>query len=344
MRKAFAACIAASALSLNVMAEQAFMAPLVKESVLLDVDASEYVVIVGERGHILISPDGESFEQVQVPTQSTLTATTIQGDNVWAVGHDAVILHSADRGKTWEIQNFEPELQRPFLDVVFFNESEGIAVGAYGLFYRTTDGGATWESERHASLLAPMDREYLEDIKEEDPEFYQQELNSILPHINRVTPQDGVLYLAGEAGLLAYSDNGGREWSRYEVDYTGSFFDIRPLDENTLLAVGLRGNMFVMRDDVWEYVNTCSTSTLNSIFVASDERVVALGNNGMLVSAQRPLPVSEHDPYASTSRCEPAKGISTRQVDDKAALLNAVQFNGQTFAVSANGIKKMNLK
>ena len=74
MRKAFAACIAASALSLNVMAEQAFMAPLVKESVLLDVDASEYVVIVGERGHILISPDGESFEQVQVPTQSTLTA------------------------------------------------------------------------------------------------------------------------------------------------------------------------------------------------------------------------------------------------------------------------------
>lgn len=344
MRKALAACLAAS-LSLGAIAEEAFIAPLVEQSVLLDIAATDYVVIVGERGHLLLSEDGEAFRQLPVPTQSTLTATTIQGDNIWAVGHDAVILHSADKGSTWEVQNFEPELQRPFLDVLFFNAEEGIAVGAYGLFYRTTDGGKSWHSERHASLLDPLDREYLEDIREEDPDFYQQELNSILPHINRVTLDDGIIYLAGEAGLLARSNNRGREWERYAVDYTGSFFDIRPLDASAVLAVGLRGNMFVMRDEnTWQYVNTCSTSTLNSIFVASENRVVALGNNGMLISAERPLPVSENDPYATSTKCEPAAGISTRQVEDKAALLNAVQFNGVTLAVSANGIKKMYLK
>ncbi len=344
MKKVIAVSLAAS-LSFTAVADTAFQAPLVKQSLMLDIDATQYAVMVGERGHILTSQDGENFTQANVPTQSTLTATTIVGDKVWAVGHDAAILYSADRGNTWQVQNFEPDLQRPFLDVHFFNESHGIAVGAYGLFYRTRNGGKDWQSERHASLLAPMDREYLESVREENEEFYQQELNSILPHINRVTFDRGTLLLAGEAGLLAYSQDQGQSWERYEVDYTGSFFDIKPLDASTVLAVGLRGNMFVMRDQQqWEFVNTCSTSTLNSTFVASDSRVVALGNNGMLITAQRPLPVSEVDPYANPLDCQPAKGISKRQVDDKAALVNAVQFQGKTIAVSASGIKTLNLE
>merc|ERR1711964_9194 len=79
----------------------------------------------------------------------------------------------------WEIQNFQPDLQRPFLDVLFFNEKQGIATGAYGLFYRTLDGGKTWTAERHASLLDPMDQEYLEDIRKEDEDFYQQEIKTV---------------------------------------------------------------------------------------------------------------------------------------------------------------------
>lgn len=343
MKKVIAASLAAS-LSFTAVADTAFQAPLVNQSLLLDVDATEFAVMVGERGHILTSSDGENFQQATVPSQSTLTATTIVGDHVWAVGHDAAILHSSDRGESWEVQNFEPDLQRPFLDVHFFDSEHGIAVGAYGLFYRTRDGGQNWQAERHASLLAPMDLEYLESVREESEDFYQQELNSILPHINRVTFEDGTLYLAGEAGLLAHSADKGQSWQRYDVDYTGSFFDIKPLDRSTVLAVGLRGNMFVMRNGQnWEFVNTCSTSTLNTIFVASDSRVVALGNNGMLISAQRPLPVSEVDPYANPLDCQPAKGVSKRQVDDKAALVNAVQFGGTTLAVSANGIKTLNL-
>ena len=144
MKKTIAACIAATFAvnySTTAIAEEAFMAPLVEQSVLLDIDADTFVVIVGERGHVLVSEDGEAFTQKAVPTQSTLTATTVVGDNIWAVGHDAVILHSSDKGETWEIQNFQPDLQRPFLDVLFFNEKQGIATGAYGLFYRTLDGG-----------------------------------------------------------------------------------------------------------------------------------------------------------------------------------------------------------
>ncbi|MDP2534877.1 WD40/YVTN/BNR-like repeat-containing protein [Alteromonas stellipolaris] len=348
MKKTIAACITAALAanySVTASAEDAYIAPLVEQSVLLDIDADKFVVVVGERGHILISEDGTAFNQVAVPTQATLTATTVVGDNIWAVGHDATIIHSSDKGQSWEIQNVQPELQRPFLDVLFFDESHGIAAGAYGLFYRTTDGGKSWETERHASLLDPYDREYLESVREEDEAFYQQELESILPHLNRVTRDGEKLYLAGEAGLLASSDDMGKSWERFEVDYTGSFFDIRALDESTLLAVGLRGNIFVLRDQgEWEYVNSCSTSTLNSILLSDNDTVVAMGNNGMMVSATRPLPVSDHDPYANPANCKPAKGITVTQVEDKAAMLNAVSFNGHTIAVTANGIKTLNTK
>ncbi len=348
MKKTIAACIAATFAvnySTTAFAEEAFMASLVEQSVLLDIDADSFVVIVGERGHILVSEDGNTFSQKNVPTHSTLTATTVVGNHVWAVGHDAVILHSADKGETWEIQNYQPELQRPFLDVLFFDEQHGIATGAYGLFYRTQDGGKSWNAERHASLLDPMDQEYLEDIRKEDEAFYQQELESILPHLNRVTLDGSTLYMAGEAGLLAKSTNMGESWERYYVDYTGSFFDIKPLDENTVLAVGLRGNIFVNRNaGEWEYVQTCSNSTLNSILVGSGSIVYALGNNGMMITAQRPLPTSMRDPYANPSDCVADEGIVASQIKDKAALLNATQFNGETIAVTANGVKTLNLK
>ncbi|NDW20061.1 WD40/YVTN/BNR-like repeat-containing protein [Alteromonas hispanica] len=348
MKKTIAACIAAT-FAVNTVstaiAEEAFMAPLVEQSVLLDIDADKYVVIVGERGHVLISENGSDFNQKQVPTQSTLTATTVVGSNIWAVGHDATIIHSSDKGESWEVQQYQPDLQRPFLDVLFFDEEHGIAAGAYGLFYRTLDGGKTWSAERHASLLDPYDREYLEEIRKEDEAFYQQELESILPHINRITLDNDTLYLAGEAGLLAKSDDFGKSWQRYSVDYTGSFFDIKPLDDETVLAVGLRGNMFVSRESSsWEYIQTCSTSTLNSILISSDSEVYALGNNGKMVKATRPIPTSMRDPYANPTDCKPGEGISVSQIDDKAAILNAKQFKGLNIAVSANGVKTLNLK
>ncbi|QJR82611.1 hypothetical protein CA267_018565 [Alteromonas pelagimontana] len=343
MRHAIATVVAMLA-SFSACCEQSYIAPLAEKSVLLDVAATNFVVMVGERGHVLLSADGKTFHQADVPSTTMLTAVDIFENNVWAVGHDAVILHSADAGNTWEQQFSAPEFQRPFLDVLFFDDLHGIAVGAYGLFYRTLNGGKSWQPELHATLLPTADREYLEEIKQEDESFYEQELNSILPHINRITNIGDRLFIAGEAGLLAASEDQGKSWARFDVEYTGSFFDIKPLDEKTIMAVGLRGNIFVMRDQGnWQYVNTCSTSTLNSIFVASAEKVVALGNNGMMVALERPLPVSQSGPSADPSQCQPAAGISVTQLEGKAAILNAVTFNKHTLAVTANGIKYLHL-
>ena len=78
-----------------------------------------------------------------------------------AVGHDTTILHSTDSGLTWEIQFQDPEREMPLLDVLFINESEGFAIGAYGTYLTTFDGGKNWEDELISDSL------YIKDANED---------------------------------------------------------------------------------------------------------------------------------------------------------------------------------
>ena len=80
-------------------AEEAVKAPLAVESLLLDgAVAGSRLIVVGERGHILISTDdGASWTQAEVPTRVLLTAVHMHDERIgWAVGHDAVILRTGD--------------------------------------------------------------------------------------------------------------------------------------------------------------------------------------------------------------------------------------------------------
>lgn len=324
-----------------ISAEFSLQAPLVKESLLLDIVSEEYTVVVGERGHVLIGSHQGQFSQANVPTQATLTSVATVGDHIWAVGHDAVILYSHNRGKDWQLQMESPDLEKPFLDVFFFDENNGLAIGAYGLFYRTTDGGESWLKEQHTELLDPYDREYLEEIKNEDEEFYIEELNSILPHLNHISysTATNTLLLAGEAGLLAQSVDYGKSWKRLPVNYTGSFFAINAIDETTIVAAGLRGNIFVSKNgQEWRYLQTCSAATVNAIWVDSKQTLHFLSNNGVIISARPPFSLSRYDPYASPNQCEPAEGISIHNTKSKAALLNAALIGNQPHVAAADGI------
>ncbi|WP_100641455.1 WD40/YVTN/BNR-like repeat-containing protein [Alteromonas facilis] len=317
-----------------------FQAPLVEQSLLLDASSKDFAVVVGERGHVLIaSSPTVPFQQVNMPLTTTLTAVDTIGDSVYVAGHDATIMFSADKGQSWKVQLNQPELERPFLDILFFDEAHGISVGAYGLFYRTEDGGDTWTSELHASLLNPLDIEYLEEIKAEDESFYEQELNSILPHINRVYLNNGRLYAAGETGLLAYSDDQGRSWQRYELDYAGSFFDIRQLSDDLLIAAGLRGAVYVHNgDNAWTAVDSCTTATLNSIIPTDDGNVLIVGNNGAV------LTVDIARLQANSSGACGENGVKYQQIPSKSAIATVISKNESATAVTADGLYPLTLK
>jgi len=304
---------------------------------LLDVTTANQTVVVGERGHVLVG-DNNSLKQVQVPTTVNLNAVDGIGDTYLAAGHDASLLRSEDGGQTWELVFSDVELDRPFLDLIFLNETTAIAIGGYGLFMRSTDAGKTWETEQHVSLLSEDDIDYLKSI-EDDPVFYQEELDFIFPHFNRLSQREGNLYLVGEAGLIAKSNDQGESWERFVIDYQGSFFDVQQLSNGSELAVGLRGNMFVQLDTGnWQRLPTCVTTSLNSI-VNVDQRWYVVGNNGVVLQLDESLLNSDELASPNKEGCRRHVALTQLNTDISSTISNAFLFNNVLTAVSANGLQ-----
>ncbi|MEM9532739.1 MAG: YCF48-related protein [Pseudomonadota bacterium] len=272
------------------------------ESLLLDIcDTGSGLVAVGERGHILRSSDGAAWEQVaDVPTRSTLTALECRGNLLWTAGHDQVILHSRDGGVSWEQQYaspdvFDPEANSPLLDITFISDSNGFAVGAYAIFLRSTDGGATWEPDE-LTLASDTDDEAADDkaddadeAAEDDPYAFDYDAgfdDFIDYHLNNLVQMPGGdLYLAAERGNGFRSRDQGATWEALQLPYGGSMFGALPLSESGVLTFGLRGNLFVSDDlgDSWTQLNNSSLNSLNGGARLADGRVVLVGVNGELL-------------------------------------------------------------
>ena len=68
--------------------------------------AGNRLVAVGQRGHVVVSTDeGKTWKQSMIPVSSDLTAVYfVDAKDGWAVGHDGVVLHTADGGESWQLQ------------------------------------------------------------------------------------------------------------------------------------------------------------------------------------------------------------------------------------------------
>ena len=243
-------------------AEEAVEAPLAIQSLLLDgAAAGERLVVVGDRGHILVSTDGgTSWNQARVPTRALLTAVHLHDERIgWAVGHDAVILRTDDGGATWRMQHHAPEEERPLLDVWFRDGRSGFATGAYGYFLATGDGGETWTSRA---------------ISEDD--F----------HLNALVPAgDGRLFLAAEAGIAYRSDDGGATWRELPSPYAGSWFGGLALGADRVLLSGLRGHLFRSDDagESWARISTGTNATLTGAIRLPSGVILITGLEGSLL-------------------------------------------------------------
>lgn len=235
-------------------------APLAEKSLLLDIArAGSRLVAVGERGHVLLSDDnGSSWRQVSVPTVATLTGVSFtDAANGWAVGHDALILHSSDGGESWQQQYRDAALESPLLDLDFTDPQHGLASGAYGLLLSTDDAGASWQR----LTLGDGD------------DF----------HLNAIATIGGVGYLAAEAGMLYRAD--GEQWKSLPSPYEGSFFGLLPLPDGGMLLLGLRGHLY--RSEVagsgWSTLESGTESTLTDALRLNDGTIVIVGHAGTVL-------------------------------------------------------------
>jgi photosystem II stability/assembly factor-like uncharacterized protein len=285
------------------------MMPLASKSLLLDVvNTGDHLVAVGDRGDIVVSNDGEHWAQVdKVPVRSPLTAVTfVDAKHGWAVGHDAVILATADGGRSWNLQNFEPELEKPFLDVLFLDLQHGFAVGAYGLFYNTVDGGASWK---------PVPTTFNEDGL----------------HFNSITKlKDGELFIAGEQGMLAVSSDQGASWTKLPSPYDASLFGALPHGDKGALIYGLRGNVFVSEDvraGGWKKLDSGTLASMFGGTTLPDGRAALVGLNGVIVLA---------DTSAGTAKVVQAPAGTS--------LSGAVPLDGSLLTVGESGAQRVSLK
>ena len=263
---------------------EAVRAPLAVESLLLDGAATgTRLVVVGVRGHILVSiDDGVSWQQAEVPTRALLTAVHMHDEMTgWAVGHDAVILRTRDGGESWQLVHQAPEEERPLLDVWFRDARNGFAIGAYGYFLSSEDGGETWASRA---------------ISEDD--F----------HLNALTPAgERRLFIAAEAGIAYRSDDGGTTWRELSPPYAGSWFGVFALDEKRVLLFGLRGHLFRSRDggESWTRVPTETNATLTGAVRLPSGTILVTGLEGTLLTSR------DEGRSVSSDRLPARGGIST---------------------------------
>ena len=263
-------------------------APPPPRNLLLDgARAGDQVVAVGERGAIVrFDEHGRGWTEVPRVVPATLTGISFASGPVtsvaqrgWAVGHDASILATTDGGRRWSKQYQGDNLQDSFLDVLALTPEHVIAIGGYGLFVETRDGGKTWASRA---------------ISKDD--F----------HLNRVTRgATGTLYLAGEHGTLLRSRDAAATWEDIRTPYTGSFYGILPLDRQTLLAYGLRGHVFRSVDDgaTWSAIPTPQPVLLASAVKLKSDLILLAGYAGTLL-------ISRDDGKSFSALDSPTKAIA----------------------------------
>ncbi|HET8882109.1 MAG TPA: YCF48-related protein [Solimonas sp.] len=256
---------AADAAAVAVKPMPAEIMPLTPRSLLLGVEnTGEHLIAVGDRGAIIVSNDGKNWAQVDVPVRSALTSVAFaDGQHGWAAGHDAAIVHTDDGGKTWKLQNFQPELEKPVLDLLALDAQHGIATGAYGLLLETKDGGQTWNTvDSHG--------------------FDEDEL-----HLNSIGKlNNGDLMIAGEQGLLAISTDGGATWTKQASPYEGSYFGVLPHGDKGAMIFGLRGNVYVSDDargGKWTALNTGTVASMFGGAAIPGDGNVLVGLNGVIM-------------------------------------------------------------
>jgi photosystem II stability/assembly factor-like uncharacterized protein len=259
--------------------------------------AGERLVAVGPRGQILVSEAGTAaWRQVPVPVSVDLTALTFATPLLgWAVGHDGIVLHSADGGQSWvkqldgrqivrtmtefykrregegdaaaaaalaEVARMqETDGSRPLLSVWFRDARHGFVVGSFNLVLRTVDGGATWE-----------------------PWFHRTD-NPRLSSLYAVAGDERDVFIAGEQGLLMKLDPAGERFRALKLPYEGSLFGALVPRESALVVFGMRGNVLATPDGgaSWRKVVSDEAAGITAGALLPDGRYLLATQSGRLL-------------------------------------------------------------
>ena len=276
----------------------------------------ERMLVAGEQGHIFFSDDlGQNWVHADVPVSLAITSVTFAGnDEAWATAHDGYLLHSTDRGSTWQvylkgsdvarlsvgaIEERVAALQRAVdeasdedredlewvLDDTLFALDEATAAIDNGM---TTPLLRVWFANDNDGFVLGAYGVFLrtrdggktwvvDGNRLDNPDNY---------HLYYIVQSNaGTLLVVGEAGTLLRSTDNGEEWQRIVAPYEGSFFGAVAASDGSLLTFGLRGNVFrsVDEGETWVAIDTGDRRTLMGGTGGADGSVFIVGAAGAVL-------------------------------------------------------------
>jgi len=265
--------------------------------------SGDALLAVGMRGVILRSEDaGQHWQQMPVPLSSDLLDVTFVSPLLgWAVGQDGVILASHDGGRNWTrqfdgrqalaqlsryyqddttldpqardsyLEQLRTNLQAgpvlPFFSVRFTDEQHGFAVGPFGMFVASDDGGQHWRPALHQI---------------DNPDFL---------HLNGITQVGEQLFITSEQGIVFKAGRDGTHFRAVSSGHVGSFFSLAGHGD-VLLAGGLGGVLYASRDqgESWSALKSPLTQLVSRIeFDPQAQRFTAVTAGGEVLELSADL-------------------------------------------------------
>ncbi|MBW2368135.1 MAG: photosystem I reaction center subunit IV [Deltaproteobacteria bacterium] len=302
----------------DLMLQPAVKSERATTSLLLDVaNAGSRLVSVGERGHIVYSEDhGKSWIQADVPVSVTLTAVYFPNpEKGWAVGHEGVVLHTANGGKNWvkQLDGF----QANELDVSLYTGlvkdketvlekapeemKETIGQELEDLRYQLED----LQFEMEQGAWKPFLDVWFENNQRgfvvgafgyifqttDGGKTWQSIRNRIdnpdTYHLKCIARTDGALIVAGEVGILYRSMDRGQSWQALASPTDKSFFGLTA-SAHVIAAVSFKGTVYLSKDlgESWQLLKTDIRSTLAEGTVLSDGSIAIVSYGGELLRIQ----------------------------------------------------------
>lgn len=159
----------------------------------------------------------------------------------------------------------EPLFAPPLMDVWFANADRGIAVGAFGTWLDTFDGGRNWLDGR-SRIDNPGEN-----------------------HFYAITAADDRrLLVVGEAGIMLRSQDAGASWQTLDSTHKGTLFGALALPGTaTVYAYGLQGGVLLSQDfgQHWSRLRSRTEVVLAGAALDGAGELLLVGSVGMILKA-----------------------------------------------------------
>ncbi|TWC61535.1 photosystem II stability/assembly factor-like uncharacterized protein [Pseudomonas sp. SJZ103] len=266
----------------------------------------------------------------RLASTSQLTAATLAGQRLVAVGARGLVLLSDDQGKSW-LQAKVPA-SSDLVSVQFVTDRQGWAVGHDGIVLHSGDGASSWEKQLDGNSLQKLLVDHFESLSSQGDEKAGQYLDLIKLNFANgpEQPMLGVWFsdplngfAVGAFGTIVGTHDGGKTWESWveKVDNPQMFhYNAITGINGRLYIASEQGTVFVLDADQQRFIKL-STGYPGSFFgvLGNEHYLIAYGLRGNAYKSS--------DQGSTWERMETggSAGLVDGAIDDKGRILLASQ-------------------